>query len=209
MQPYSRISLKELAILDPVAAYGRLLGIPAAPVSMNAVASFSSFALNQIPIKAPLDQTITRRTWIENLTFDLQLPNAFVGNIFMPNALASLKASPGISVRTTVMSGPRYLVADTYTPLENYVNIFHSQWASGWQILRFQQVQTEFMLTAIPFNDSSNTPPYNVTITYNGWQFQSGDCDEVSCDYATEQLINAGVLEKNSGISRGFCPSTP
>lgn len=209
MQPSNRISLEELAIIDPVAAYGRLRGFQTAPVALNAVASFSSFALNQLPIKVPFDQIITMRTWIDNITFSIQLPNLFGGNIFFPQSLAALRTSPGISVRTTVMSGPRYLVSDTYTPLENYANMVQTQWTSGWQILKFQQIQTEFMLTAIPYNDVSNTPPYNVTITYNGWQFQNGQCDDVSSDFANEQLVKAGVLSKDTGIFRGYDPSTP
>jgi hypothetical protein len=208
MQPYGRLSLAELAVMDPVAAYGRLLGITTKPVTMNAIASFSSLAIGQLPVRVPLDQTITKRTWVDNLAFEIQLPNAFVGNIFLPQALATMKASPGISVRTTVMSGPRYLVSDTFTPIENYVNLINSDWTTGWQIYKFQQVQTEFMLTAIPFNDSSNTPPYNVTLTYNGWQFDDGTCDEISCDEAISELIKAEVVQaKQICGKRVLCPT--
>src|SRR5277367_2928200 len=107
MTPYSNISLAELAVRDPIAAYGRLLGIKAGPICMNSKAVFSSFTLNQQPIVQPLDQIVAKRTWWDNVTFTLELPNAYTGNIFMPDALASLKASPGISVLLTVMSGPR------------------------------------------------------------------------------------------------------
>jgi hypothetical protein len=208
MQPYARLNLAELAVIDPVAAYGRLLGIPATPVTMNAIASFGSFALNQLPIKQPLDQTISKRTWIDNITFELQLPNVFVGNIFQPQALATLRQSPGVSVRSTVMSGPRYLVSDQFTPIQNYVNIISSTWVTGWQIYKFQQIQTEFMLTAIPFGDVSNAPPYVVTLTYNGWQFMDGSCDECSCDFAQKELVKAGVLtEKQIFGARVVCGS--
>lgn len=194
MQPYARMNLAELAVMDPVAAYGRLLRIPSAPVVFNSQAIFSSFALGQNPVKQPLDQTVSRRTWIDNLTFDLQLPNVFQGNIFVPQALATLKQNPGVSVQTTVMSGPRYVVADTFTPLENFVNIFKSDWTIGWQIAKFQQIVTQFQLTAAPFNDVSGAPPYIVTLSFNGWQFMDGTCDDVSCDFATAALIEAKVL---------------
>lgn len=208
MQPNSFLSLQELALTDPVAAYGRLLGLQTRPVTLNVQASFSSFALNQIPISQPLDQIISRRTWVDNLTFELQLPNAFVGNILLPDALMKMKASPGVSVRTTVMSGPRYLITDTFTPLENFVNVISSRWQAGWQIYKNQQVKTDFMLTAIPFNDPSNTPPYVVTLTYNGWQFDdmSLTMDEISCDQAQNELCAAGVLvAKQMGVRTIFC----
>jgi hypothetical protein len=208
MEPYGRMSMEELAMVDPVAAYGRLRGYPTAPCSFNAQASFSSLTLDQVPIKVPLDQIITVRTWIDNITFEVQLPNAFVGNIFLPDALSKMRDSPGVSVRTTVMSGPRYLVGDTYTPIENYTNIMASRWLAGWQILKYQQVQTEFMLTQIPFNDPSNTPPYIVNLTYNGWQFVNGGCDDVSSDFAIEKLVDAGILCK-TGIPRCYDPSRP
>lgn len=199
MQPYARMSIAELAVMDPIAAYGRLMKIPTAPVTFNAIAIFSSFALDQIPIRQALDQQISRRTWIDNLTFEIQLPNAFVGNIFFPGALSALRQSPGVAVRTTVMSGPRYVVAETFTPIQNYVNIFDSDWTVGWQLAKFQTVQTEFKLTAIPFNDPSNAPPYVVTLTYNGWQFMDGTCDDVSCEFATKHLRNAGILSEFGG----------
>lgn len=208
MQPYARVSLKELAIMDPVAALGRVLGLQTRPVSLNAIASFSSLAIGQIPVRVPLDQVITKRTWIDCLSFDLQLPNAFVGNIFLPQAIATLKAGPGVSVRTTVMSGPRYLVSDTYTPIENYVNLIKPDWGTGWQVYKFQQIFTEFMLTAIPFNDPSNTPPYNVTLTYNGWQFDDSGCDEISCDGAIQELIKRGVCEAAEFGRKTFCPTS-
>lgn len=207
MQPYARMSLQELALINPVAAYGRIRGFPTAPVSLNCEASFSSFTLDQTPIQQPLDQTVQARTWIDNITFELQLPNAFVGNIFLPQALAALKESPGVSVRTTVMSGPRYMVTPTFTPLENYTNLFQSSWVAHWQLLRNQQLLTEFILTAIPFNDSSNTPPYNVTITYNGWQFLNPACDDMTAEDAQLALIKAGVLTKDTGIPRGYDPN--
>jgi hypothetical protein len=193
------MSIAELAVMDPIAAYGRLLKIPIAPVVFNAIATFSSFALNQIPVRQPLDQQTSRRTWIDNLAFELKLPNVFPGNLFLPQSLKDLKASPGVSVRTTVMSGPRYVVAETFTPIENYVKMFDSDWTVGWQIAKFQTIQTEFMLTAVPFNDPSNAPPYIVTLTYNGWQFMDGTCDDISCEFATDQLTKAGILSPFGG----------
>ena len=199
MQPYHRMSIAELAVLDPVAAYGRLLKIPISPVLFNAIATFSSFALNQIPIKQPFDQIVSKRTWINSITFDLSLPNVFAGNIFLPQAMAALKQNPGVSVRSTVMSGPRYVVADVFTPLENYVNLFKDDWMAGWQIYPFQTVSTEFMLTSVPFNDPSNAPPYIVTLTYNGWQFMDCQCDDIDCEFAVKKLIEAGILSPNGG----------
>src|SRR5580700_9188239 len=80
MQPKAQW-IEEIAMLDPIAAYGLVMGIPRIPISINAAASFLSFALNQLPTDAGLDTTIAQRTWIDNLTYDVALPNVFQGNI--------------------------------------------------------------------------------------------------------------------------------
>lgn len=204
MLPFKAKSLEELAVLDPVAAYALLRGLQPKPVCLNAYASFSSFSVTQQPITQPLDQTITRRTWITDVEFDLQLPNAYVGSIFLPQALAQLKQSPGVSVQITVMSGPRYLVSDTFTPIDSFCSTYKSQWASGWQVEKFQQIQTKFLLTQVPFNDASNAPPYIVTLTFNAFQFDSPDCDEVSYEYARNELVRVGCLKRV--CAEGFPP---
>ncbi len=201
-------SIVDMALRDPVQAYLRLLGYQERAVVFNSVASFSSLALNQIPQTQPLDQQITRRTWINNLTYTLALPNVNIGNIFQPQSMSFLKDSTGIAIRTTVMSGPRYVVTDTFTPLENYINKLHSQWPSGWQIYKNQQINTDFMLTAIPFGDASNTPPYNVTVTYNAFQFDDLSCDDLTCEQAQQGLCELGILTtKSLGGKTLFCPS--
>lgn len=206
MLPNDNVPLQELALRDPIAAYGRLLGMLAKPVSFNAQAKFSSFALNQVPIVEPLDEQLQSRTWIDNATFELQIPNAFVGSVFLPTALKDLKASPGVSVRIQVMSGPRELITPNFTPLENFATTDKVNWLRGTQIARNQQIQTEFMLTAIPFNDSSNTPPYIINMTYNCWQFDDGCCDEITCAEAQAILCKAGIITARTlGVRTVYC----
>ncbi len=200
--------IRDLALRDPVRCYMELLGIQARPVVLNTSVSFSTFTLNQAPIAQPLDQQVTRRTWVDNLTYTLSVPNAFVGNIFQPDAMAKLKSSTGITIRQTIMSGPRFLISDTYTPLENYVNQWASRWPSGWQIYADQQVLSEFILTAVPFNDPSNTPPYNAVVTFNGWQFDTMDCEDMTKEEAYEGLQQLGIgTMKSLGGRQVFCPS--
>jgi hypothetical protein len=184
--------IQDLAVMDPIAAYGIVLGIPRIPISINASGAFSSFALNQLPIEAGLDTTIAQRTWIDNLQYDLQQPNVFAGNIFKTLYDAMLRQAPGIAVRCTVHSGPRYLVSPKFTPINNFVNLISSRWVSGWPLFKQQNIEVEFLLTQAPPSIAPNGPPYNVTLTFNGWQFLDHTVDEISVDVAACKLRDLG-----------------
>lgn len=201
MQPRIYNDIERLALIDPVAALGILMGVKTAPVSFNATATFSSYTLGQIPIVAPLDQVIQARTWLDSATYDIQVPNAFIGSVFQSTSLRNLRASPGISVQTTVLGGPKYLVTPNFTPIDNYVNIFASRWIDGWQIAKLQTIQTQFMLTAIPFGDAAGTPPYVVTLTYNGWQFLNCSLDDI-CAADAIRILND---KYGMGIPQDVC----
>jgi len=191
MQPKS-FDIEKLALHDPVAAYGRLLGIPTAPVSFNSVVSFNNFSLQQIPLQAGLDTTIAFRTWIDSLTFDLQCPGLFTGNVFQSLFLAQLKQNPGVSIQMQVQSGPKYLVSQQFTPLQNFVNMFASRWPGGWVLYKQQNILTSFMLTQVPSGDDSGLNAYNITLTFNGWQFLDHTLDEMTGEEAACKLRDKG-----------------
>lgn len=206
MEPRA-LHIQDLAIYDPVAAYGIVLGIPRVPISLNASAIFSSFAVPQIPVEGDLDTTIAQRTWIDNITYSLDQPNCFAGNIFKPLYDAMLKAHPGVSTRVTVQSGPRYLVSPQYTPLENFANMFASRYPSGWPLFKQQSIKVDFLLTTPPPAVSPNGPPYNVTLTFTGWQFLDHTLDELSANKAAECLRLMGFWVPDVACVRGAADS--
>jgi hypothetical protein len=189
------VDIERLAMVDPIAAYGIVLGIPQIPLSMNCSASFSSFALDQQPVEGDLDTPIAQRTWVDNIQFSLQLPNVFANDVFQSQYVAMLKQSPGISIQMIVQGGPRYLVSPEFTPLENFVNVLNgTRWTSGWPLFKQQSVQVFFQLTQAPSGLSPNAPPYNVTLTFNCWQFLDHTVDEVSVDVAARKLRDLGFF---------------
>lgn len=184
--------IQDIAMTDPVAAYGIALGIPRVPICLNIMAIFSSFDLNQVPVEGSLDQTITQRIWIDNMQVSLQQPNVFAGNVFKTLYDAMLKSQPGISVKVTVLGCPRYLVSSQFTPIENLINQFASRWPAGWPLYRNQSIKSEFILTQAPPATSPNAPPYNVTLTFNGWSFFDCCLDEMCADEAARRLKAMG-----------------
>jgi hypothetical protein len=193
MEPsYLSRNIQDLALYDPIAALGTVLQIPKIPISMNCIASFTSFDVLQPPIEGDLDTTIAQRTWIDNIAYSLQQPNVFAGNIQKTAYDAYLKQQPGISVQIAVHSGPRYLVSPAYTPLENFVDLFTKRWPMGWPLFKQQSIKTMFQLTQAPPSTDPNGPPYNVALTFNGWQFLDHTVDETPVEEAAERLRQMG-----------------
>lgn len=197
------LNIQELAIHDPVAAYGIVLGIPRIPISMNASALFSSFAVPQLPVEGDLDTTIAQRTWIDNVTYSLAQPNVFSGNVFKTLYDSQLKQAPGVSIQIAVHSGPRYLVSPQYTPLENFSDVFTRRWPAGWPLFKQQSIKVNFMLTQPPPSVQPNGPPYIVTMTFSGWQFLDHTLDELDANKAAECLKKMGFFVPDTACVRG------
>jgi hypothetical protein len=188
-----------LALYDPIAAYALSQHIPRIPFVMNCAASFSSFALDQLPIEGDLDTVIPDRTWIARIDYSLAQPNVFSGNVFKTLYDSNLKAAPGVSVRVSVHSGPRYLVAPNFTPLENFANVILDTWPAGWVLYKQQSIKAEFILTQAPPSVSPNAPPYNIVLTFTGWQFLDPSLDNMDPNDAAQRLRDAGYCVPTVG----------
>ena len=216
MEPKA-IDLEELAIVDPVAAYGLFLGVPQVPYTVSMTATFpANLNLTDstqpnvdgtsspvLPIIATLPaDTIAQRTWIDNITYSLQCPNIFADNVFKTLFDAYLKQSPGISVYLEVLAGPKYRISQGKVPLENLVNLIRSdRWPAGWPIYKQQTIQGKFFLTQTPGNvpslnggRGSGFGPYSVTLTFNCWQFLDHTVDNMDATVCAQKLREAGVL---------------
>lgn len=192
MQPEA-LDIKKLAIYDPIAAYGILLGIPRVPLLMNASVSFTTFTTDQTPLEAALDTTLAYRTWIDNITYSINPQGQFEGNVFQTQYAAYLRMATGIAVRAQVLAGPKYVISQQFTPLENYVNVMASRYPAGWPLFKQQQINHEFILTAIPGGSTTNLDSYDVTVTYAAWQFLDPSLDEMDAEQARECLRASGI----------------
>jgi len=191
MQPQAE-RIQDIALYDPIAAYGMALGIPRVPIVMNCVGTFSTFAVPQPPIEGDLDTTIATRTWIDNIQYSILVPNVFSGNIFKTLYDAMLKVQPGISVQVAVQSGPRYIVSVNFTPLEGLASMLASRWPAGWPLYKQQSIATKFMLTQPQPSTGANGPPMTVTLTFAGWQFLDQTLDAITANQAAAELKKMG-----------------
>ena len=190
-------NLRLLALSDPVAALGILLGIPRVPFCVSMSGAFSTLAVGVgLPVAASLDEgAIAQRTWIDNINYSLQVPNVFTNQVFKTQSDAALKQSPGISVQLQVYGDPKYPVSPDYTPLENLVNLIRSdKWPAGWPLFKQQIIQGLFQLTQAPGGAPAGNGPYFFTLTFCGWQFLDSSIDNVTPQNAMAKLREAGLL---------------
>lgn len=192
MQPEA-YDLRKLALYDPIAAWGILCGIPRTPILLNSSVSFTTFPPDTVPLQAALDTTLAFRTWIDSITYSINPIGQFSGNVFQTQYSGYLRLATGISVRAQVRSGPKYIVSEQFTPLENYVNVMASRYPAGWPLYKQQQINHEFILTAVPGGSTTNLTAYNVTITYAAWQFLDPSLDDMDASYARKCLIASGI----------------
>jgi len=182
-QPTSS-NVRDLALHNPRAAYGIVVGVPRVPFIGNLVATFQSAATFAVPVEADLDTTIVQDTWIQRLNYSIIQPNSpFIGSPFDTLSQSMFRFVPGISATMQVQSGPRYYVNQQPTPLENLADLLAAGWPAGWPLFKYQSVQAQFILT--------NTPPsvpLTVTVSLIGWSFLDKSLDDLSDEEARRRL---------------------
>jgi hypothetical protein len=176
--------VRNLALENPRAAYGIVVGVPRVPFVGNLVGQFLSAGTFAVPVVADLDTTIVQDTWIQRINYGLIQPNSpYVGSPFDSLSQTMFKFVPGISARVQVQSGPRYFLNQQFCPLENLADLLAVGWPAGWPLFKYQSVQAELILTNAP-----PSIPLVVTLTLLGWQFLDKSLDDLSDEEARRRL---------------------
>jgi hypothetical protein len=178
------INVRDLALQNPRAAYGIVVGVPRVPFVGNLVADFQSAATFAAPVVADLDTTIVQDTWIQRINYSIVQPNSpYIGSPFDSVSQAMFRYVPGISATLRVDSGPRYYLNQQPCPLENLADLLAVGWPAGWPLFKYQSVEGQFILT--------NTPPsvpLIVTVSLLGFQFLDKSLDDLSDEEARRRL---------------------
>ncbi len=184
MQPRD-FDLKNLALYAPRFAYALVIGVPRVPFVGDIVLQFSSSAVNAVPIVQSFSNNLTQDTLIERVSFDLDQPNSFAGSPFQALALNQAKqlGSTGVGIQMAVYGGPKYNVNDQFTDLGNLADVFAVAWPQGWPLQKQSNIKVSAILTKTPVS-----VPYDVTLTFLGWQFLAKEIDDMSDDEARARL---------------------
>lgn len=189
MQPKASYSITELAKYAPKIAYGMVAGVPRVPVVLDIPIQFSSSTVNAPPIVESFQNNLTQDTMIERVSYNLFQQNSFPGSPLQSLYFNQLKQSgqTGVGVRMDVYGGPKYAINDNFTDLGDLVDVFATTWPEGWLLYKQSNVKVSAILLQTPVS-----VPYNVTITFMGWQFLAKEIDDLSDDDCRARLRKLG-----------------
>ena len=190
MLPDSRDArVHDLILTAPRLAYGIVIGVRRAPYTIDIPIQFSSSAVNAPPVVQSFQNNVSLDTIIERVAYNIFQPNTFPGNPFQSLYFNQLKQSgqTGIGIQMDVYGGPRYSVNLDFCDLGTLFDVLAVTWPAGWVLPKQSNIKVSAILLQTPVS-----VPYNVTLTFQGWQ----DCDDslsgISDDDARDRLRRLG-----------------
>ena len=187
MQPNGDINIDQLAKWAPRIAYGLAVGVPRVPVVLDIPIQFTSSAVNAPPLVASFDNNLTQDTMIEKVSFTLFQQNSFPGSPLQSLYFSQLKGQTGVGVKCDVYGGPKYALTDTFIDLANFADVMAVTWPAGWPLSKQSNVKVSAILTQTPVS-----VPFDVNITFLGWQMLDKTIDSISDDEARARLKKMG-----------------
>jgi hypothetical protein len=168
-----------------------IAGVPRVPVVLDIPIQFSSSTVEAPPIVASFMNNLTQDTLIERVSYSLFQQNSFPGSPFQSLYFNQLKQSglTGVGVRMDVYGGPKYAINDSFTDLGNLIDVFAATWPQGWPIYKQSNVKISAILTQTPVS-----VPFNVLITFLGWQFLDKAIDDLSDAEARNRLRKLDIV---------------
>jgi len=203
MQPKT-YDVRSLALWAPRVAYAMMAGVPRVPFIVDIPIQFSSSTVNAPPVVQSFENNLSQDTIIERVSFNLFQQNSFPGSPFQSLYFNQLKQSgqTGVGVQMAVYGGPKYNVNDTFTDLGDLLDVLAVTWPEGWPLYKQSNVKVSAILTQTPVS-----VPYNVTLTFLGWQFLDKVIDDMSDAEARERLRKLGIESPDLSVLLGGQPA--
>jgi hypothetical protein len=189
MAPHDE-SIRNLALYAPKLAYGMVVGVPRVPLVVDIPIQFSASTVNAPPVVQSFNNNLTQDTIIERVAYNLFQPNSFPGSPFQSLYFNQLKQSgqTGVGVQLQVFGGPKYVISDPFVDLGNLADVFAATWPKGWPLFKQSNVKVSAILTQTPVS-----VPFNVTLTFLGWQLLDKSVDDLSDQEARARLRKLGI----------------
>lgn len=190
-------SVTDLALWAPKLAYGMIVGVPRVPFVVDIPIQFSSSTVNAPPVVQNFQNNLTQDTVVERVSYNLFQQNSFPGSPFQSLYFNQLKQSgqTGVGVQLAVFGGPKYQISDNFTDLGNLSDVFATTWPSGWPLLKQSNVKISAILTQTPVS-----VPYNILITFLGWQLLDKTIEDLSDQEARARLRKLGLVSPDLAV---------
>lgn len=200
MEPKGNPTIEHMAAHDPVAALAMALHVQRVPYSWTITGQFSTLDNFEETVAANQQEPLSQRTWIESIEYNILLPNVFTGQVLKSLSDAALRYSTGVIARLWCYDGPKYVIAQDFTPLENLLSNVEMRWPAGWRLEKNAALKADLQLTQAPYASDSNIGPMIVNITFNGFQFFDPFIDQVPPFIAAQALREAGYCLPDVGV---------
>lgn len=196
MQPRDE-DIRNLALYSPRIAYAMMIGVPRVPFIADIPVQFSSSTVNAPPVVQAFDNNLTQDTLIERVSYNLFQQNSFPGSPFQSTYFNQLKQSgqTGVGIMMQVFGGPKYAVNDVFTDLGNLADVFAVAWPSGWPLAKQSNVKVSAILTQTPVS-----VPYDVTLSFLGYQFLDKTIDDISDGEARARLRKLDIVSPDLSL---------
>jgi hypothetical protein len=196
MAPHDE-SIANLALYMPKLAYGMVVGVPRVPFVVDIPIQFSSSTVNAPPVVQNFSNNLTQDTIIERVSYNLFQQNSFPGSPFQSLYFNQLKQSgqTGVGIQLAVFGGPKYEINSPFTDLGNLMDVLAVTWPNGWPLMKQSNVRVTAILTQTPVS-----VPFNVTITFCGFQLLDKTIEDLSDQEARARLRKLGITSPDLAI---------
>lgn len=197
MAPHDE-TIRNLALYAPKIAYGMVVGVPRVPFVVDIPIQFSSSTVNAPPVVASFNNNLSQHTVIERVSYNLFQQNSFPGSPFQSLYFNQLKQSgqTGVGIQMDVFGGPKYGVnGGNFTDLGNLADALALTWPNGWPLEKQSNVKVAAILTQTPVS-----VPFNILITFLGWQLLDKQIDDLSDEEARKRLRKLGIESPDLAI---------
>jgi hypothetical protein len=184
--------ISELAGYSPQIALARAKGVQFAPYLLNCRATFTdttTTTLNPSSLEGG-QGAINQPSIIDRITYEIDAPNSFAGNVFKPEHDFFYQRQSGISATLAVQGAPRYTISPYFTPLSTLLASLSEGWPCGW-VLNYNQTIVMQFQQSIPVEST----PTSVIVTFRMWQpVGTDEFQMMTATDARNQLQAAGLL---------------
>ena len=189
MQPKDQ-DVRNLALYAPRVAFAMIVGVPRVPFVASIPLQFSSSTVEAPPIEQSFQNNLAQDTVIERVSFSVFQQNSFPGSPFQSLYFNQLKQSGhvGVGVQMQVFGGPKYAINNSFVDLADLADVFAVTWPQGWPLYKQSNVRVTAILTQTPVS-----VPYDVELTFLGFQFLDKTIDDMSDADARAALRKLGI----------------
>lgn len=155
---------------------------------INLQGRWDTSAVDQL-INAQITGIVETDLWIRSVRYTVERPDAYLNNIFKGQSDYYNSLQPGIHFSLNVNSYARYIISQTWTPLQNIVEQFSCTCPAGLVLGCSANIQAMFR------NIRAQATPTIATITFSGVRLPLGSYGACQSQNAIALMRELGYLK--------------